>query len=223
MSSQKKGGCCGIFLAIFGILLLLGLIIRGFEKGIETIKGPTQSANEVTDQKKIEENQAKTKQPEPEPPPLTSAQHLAEAKKALSDTSNSMPFGRLGDAENHLKAIPENAEEYSKAKRLLKEVKKKQKQLMAKAKVVLEKYMTQKRKEFADDLERRYLDKGMDIRITVSGRANTTIKLRYVLFSRPLVYKLAKEGFLDNLVKGGFKKAIFTDGFRHSWTYDLSK
>lgn len=77
------------------------------------------------------------------------------------------------------------------------------------------------RAAFGDALERKYLSDGMDVTVTVSGPENTSIRISYVLMSRPLVYQLANGGTLQSLESLGFKKVTFTDGFDDSWSYDL--
>ena len=221
MGVDKKGGCgrgCLWVIGIFLGLAFLGGILKSPEHTTEKSKTAKPS---VASQKP---DQSPATPSKPEPPPLTAAEHLAEARKALSDKSKVMPFGRIGDAEDHLKAIGQEDKEYREAQKLLKDLKRDRKKLEAIARAELEKYFLEKRKDFADSLERRYLSAGMDIRVQVLGPSKTTLKLTYVLFSRPLIYKLTNEGnFLENLKQGGFKKVIFSDGYRYSWTYDLNK
>jgi len=76
----------------------------------------------------------------------------------------------------------------------------------------------------ARDFEDNALDKGMDMHVNVSGKNKDIITFRYVLISRPLVHKLGKDGELINRLRDlEFKKAIFTDGYDSSWTFDFSK
>ena len=82
----------------------------------------------------------------------------------------------------------------------------------------------QLREEAATRMENKFLDQGMDVHVTVSGKNKDIITLKYVLISRPLVHQLNKDGTLiDNLQRMEFKKAIFTDGYRATWTFDLTK
>jgi hypothetical protein len=51
----------------------------------------------------------------------------------------------------------------------------------------------------------------------------TIVTMKYVLLSRPTVYQLQESGFLEQLKKRGFKKAILADGYRYTWNFDLTK
>lgn len=80
------------------------------------------------------------------------------------------------------------------------------------------------RKQFAEEQERNFLSNGLDFTVRTSGKESTTIKYTSVLVSRPFVYKLMNEGDLANTLKTiGFKKAIFSDKFETTWTYDLNR
>lgn len=80
------------------------------------------------------------------------------------------------------------------------------------------------RQDYADQLERNYLDKGMDVYVRLSGKRKDTISIKYVLLSRPAVYKIQKDGqLLDEMRQLGFKKAIFADGMDTTYTFNLSE
>lgn len=80
------------------------------------------------------------------------------------------------------------------------------------------------RTNYADTLERNYLDKGMDVHVDVSGKKKDTIRLQYIMFTRPAVYKIQKNGkLLEEMRQLGFRKVIFADGYDTSWTFDLTK
>jgi hypothetical protein len=58
--------------------------------------------------------------------------------------------------------------------------------------------------------------------VRLLGQNKTTIRLEYILFSRPMVYKLTNETeLLDVLKNKGFKEVIFYDTYRYTWKYDL--
>jgi hypothetical protein len=79
------------------------------------------------------------------------------------------------------------------------------------------------REVFAGTLEETYLKKSMDVDMSVSGKNNTTLKFKYVLVSRPLVYQLQNDSdFMGDLRRMGFTKVIFTDGYYHTWTIDVN-
>lgn len=80
------------------------------------------------------------------------------------------------------------------------------------------------RTSFADQLERTYLGKGMDVTVRTSGSKKTTLTLSYVLMGRPTVYQLGNdEDFLSSLRGIGFKMIVFTDGYDSTWKLDLVK
>ena len=157
---------------------------------------------------------------------LSAATHLAEAKKALADgykpAGKDRSWGRVKDAREHLEGIKSNDKEYAEAQRLLKEVNRREDEIEKWARVAAEKMLADERASFARRLETTYLDKGMDVTVSVSGANNTVIKLKYVLMSRPLVHNLVKDGDVISTFRSQrFKKAIFTDGYSNTWTYDV--
>lgn len=206
-----------IITAILGIILALAIVVW---------MGSTLSKvdREKTESKPLEKQAADNQK-------LTTAQHLEEAKKALAEKSADFPEGKTWDAEIHLKDIPPEAKEYQQAQSLLKEIKKREAKVLAARQAEQEKVKKEETKalqvqrtHYADLLERNFLDKGFDFTVTVSGQDNALLKIKWVLMSRPLVYKMTKDGeLLDIWKKMGFKKVIFSDGYRTSWTYDLER
>lgn len=85
----------------------------------------------------------------------------------------------------------------------------------------------QGRKTYAQELENNFLNAGYDVYVTLSGRKDTTLNLRFVLFSRPLVYKLTRDDlgresdFVSNCRLRGFEKIVFSDGYATRWTLPL--
>lgn len=159
---------------------------------------------------------------------MTAAEHLAEAKKALAENykPNKDPmkttWGMVAKARKHLEAIGSDAPEHEQAANLMKEVTRREKEIDRISKIVAQKLLTQERKKFAEEYERSLLDKGMDVHVDVLGKENTTLKIKWVLVSRPLVHKLINdESFIGNLRKRGFQKLICSDGYNSSWTVDL--
>ena len=165
---------------------------------------------------------------------LTPAQHLAEAKKALAEGNpeaqdpKKRSFGRLQDARKHLEAIKRDAEEYGEARDLLKEVAQREKEVK-KLNLYTEKatreFLIKRREETAKSLEKDFLDKGMDVRTTLSGPDKTTLRMEYILFSRPMVHVLVtKSEMLSELKAKGFLKVIFSNRkVKFHQEYDLDK
>jgi hypothetical protein len=82
--------------------------------------------------------------------------------------------------------------------------------------------MIDARAAYADELERLYLDKGMDVYVTVSGPDKTVIKLEYVLMSRPLVHQMSNDDSVMTVLRSlGFKKLVLSDKYDSSWTVSL--
>lgn len=80
------------------------------------------------------------------------------------------------------------------------------------------------RKEFVHKLESDFLKNGMDVRLTTGGAKATILNFRYVLVSRPFLYKLANESaLLQNAKRVGFTRVHFTDGYGATANYDLNK
>jgi hypothetical protein len=90
------------------------------------------------------------------------------------------------------------------------------------AKGAAEEFMVQQRREMANRMETGMLDKGMDVTVRAEGKNATTLRIKYVLMSRPLVHQFQKNGeFFSNLQKAGFKRVIMTDGYDDTWTWNL--
>lgn len=149
-----------------------------------------------------------------------SADHLIEAKKALDEWKpNKDPmkttWGRVTDAEKHIEAIKPESKEYSEAQALKKEVDRRKAEIERLAGIMTREFM-------AKQLEQNYLQKGLDVYVSLHDKNKSTMKLRFVLFSRPLVHNLSNDPeFIGALRKSGFKKIIFTDGYDSSWTMSL--
>ncbi|MEI8226289.1 MAG: zinc ribbon domain-containing protein [Bacteroidota bacterium] len=85
-------------------------------------------------------------------------------------------------------------------------------------------YRIKQRQQLAKQMESDYLSNGLDIKIRLSGPEKTSMRLEYVLFSRPLIHQLTNDtDFFSNLRDAGFKKVVLTDKYRYTWTYDLTK
>jgi hypothetical protein len=80
------------------------------------------------------------------------------------------------------------------------------------------------RKAYADQLEKNMLSDGMDAHVSASGAKGTTLVIRYILVSRPFLYKLMNETpFLENIKKEGFTTVHFTNGYDLNGSYDIAK
>jgi hypothetical protein len=78
------------------------------------------------------------------------------------------------------------------------------------------------RKAFAKRLEENFLEQRINADVTVSGRDNTTLTIRWALASKVTARDLDKSGIVDQAGKAGFKKIWYTDGFNFTvgWGFD---
>ncbi|MBA4390411.1 MAG: hypothetical protein C0399_05690 [Syntrophus sp. (in: bacteria)] len=128
----------------------------------------------------------------------------------------------IAESKKKLENIKENYSEYAEASKLNKELLQEENKFNKETRKAYDKGLIQSRLDFADELETGYLRKGMDVKVRLLGKDKTTIKLEYVLFSRPLIYQLTNEtGLMSTLKSKGFKKVIFDDIYNHTWKYDL--
>lgn len=159
---------------------------------------------------------------------LSASEHLEKAKKALSDGYKphkdimKKSWGNVSLAKEHLLAIKQTDREYDEAQKLLKVVREREKEIDQASKLIAAQVAIKMRENFARDYENNLLSQGMDVEVSLSGAEKKNINIKYVLMSRPLVYKLVNEGqFLENLKMMGFSKVVLDDGYGKSWTYKL--
>lgn len=86
-----------------------------------------------------------------------------------------------------------------------------------------EKTLLDQRKKIADLIETTFLDAGRDPYAAAEGPEFRTLRLKYVLMSRPLVHQIQKSSKVMNKWRDlGFRKVILTDGYRETWTLSLN-
>jgi len=94
--------------------------------------------------------------------------------------------------------------------------------LAVRADALFTKVGQQQRAIYASIVEENFIKNGMDIRTSIEGSKKDHLRLKYVLMSKPLVYKFQNEMKLDEQAKVfGFTKLIYSDGYNESWTVDL--
>jgi len=159
--------------------------------------------------------------------------HLQEAHKAMAlgnpqeKDIKKRTYGRLEEARRHLEAIDRKADEYPAAKKLLKEVERREKDLK-KYKEVMRQAVSEagvrKREELAKELDRDFLGKGFDVKIELSGPEKTAISMECIVFSRPMVFVFVdKSDLLDNLRNAGFEEVVFSNKkIKYAWHIDLN-
>jgi hypothetical protein len=133
----------------------------------------------------------------------------------------------VDDTRAALRSIDKTVSQYVEAQRLLAGLEKREEEGRKAEAALLAQYRDDDitgRKEFATLMENSFLKKGMDVHVSISGPKGTTLTIRYILMSRPIVYQVLNEtDFVKNRKGDGFKKAVFTDGYKQTWTYDLTK
>jgi hypothetical protein len=78
------------------------------------------------------------------------------------------------------------------------------------------------RRAFAVTYERELLRKWMNVTISTEGNKASTLRIKYALMSKPLVFNMSQDaGLMDRYRERGFKKLVLTDGYNLSWTLDL--
>lgn len=177
-------------------------------------------------------NTKNTKQPASmskiKPEEVTPYGHLVEAKKALIDeytlNENWLKFSqeKIYEARIHLEAIKRDSPEYVEAQRLMNEVKQKEAEMEKVSAILTQECMRKQREEVAGKLEKYFIGKSMYVDVQLDGEEKTILKLEYILWSHPLIYRVINgTGFLPSLKKLGFKKVIFDTTHNYSWIYDL--
>ena len=222
----KLPGAAKAAVAIVGFLVVVGFLLL-IEQAVK--QANTRKGEKIITLDASKEN-IESKSSTPSPPPVDpkevaerkakySAECLKNAKAAMADgyapKGKSPSWGKVKDARNYLEQIQSDAKEYPEAKKLLIEVERREAAIDAWAKSVAREY-------YSNELEKKYLSQGMDVKVSVSGKDNTVLKLSYVLMSRPMVYQLTNDSNVISTLRDlGFKKAIFTDGYYNTWTQDL--
>ena len=66
------------------------------------------------------------------------------------------------------------------------------------------------------------MDRVKNVSISTEGNKASTLRIKYVLMSKPLVFNMSQDGgLMDRYRERGFKKLVLTDGYNQSWTLDL--
>lgn len=77
------------------------------------------------------------------------------------------------------------------------------------------------RKAYAEKLREKYLDDGMDIKVSVYGKNNTNIKLSFVLFNDVWTHKMQKGTLIGEIQRMGFKTLSLSDGYDYSVRWEF--
>jgi RNA polymerase subunit RPABC4/transcription elongation factor Spt4 len=164
--------------------------------------------------------------PLPEPPPSSqplsppsSNDHNLTPAEHLKAIQVNLKTGNIVEANLHFRKLSQGTQEFSKAEKLYDNYRKNKKIVDRESAKIANQVMIQKRAKFAKEYERQLLDKGMDVYVSTQGKDKSVLRVKWVLVSRPLVYKMINDGsVMGNLRNLGFKKLIMTDGYDSSWT-----
>lgn len=150
--------------------------------------------------------------PSPTPDGMTKQQHLERARTLVA---NGHGYAALDDIAVIQSTDPEFAEARKLAARA-ETLKKKENRESAQRD---EQLAIDSREAYAREFETMMLEQYQDFYVRTSGPKSTILTIRYVLMSRPLVYKLTtSDTFMNKLRFLGFKKVVFTDGYYNTWT-----
>ena len=76
------------------------------------------------------------------------------------------------------------------------------------------------RKIYAAELRNAFLDAGLNIKVSVSGKNNTILKLNYSLIDEVFTHKFSKEGRISEWHNMGFERVYFSNGYDYSVYYE---
>lgn len=158
-----------------------------------------------------------------EPIPLTQRQHLEILKSSLQKISTSSKvityedISYWNDARDSYNKITDTSllAEKNAYKKKLEIVEARINKDQDNMRVLEEK---RARANIAKKIEDGFLEHGKDVYVSVTGKQNEILKLKYILVSRPFVHSLKNDEDFVRLIKHAkFKKVILTDGFGESW------
>lgn len=156
-------------------------------------------------------NSPKPKQGERTP----SQEHLRSFQIALRT-------GDFATANMHFNQMPKDSPEYKKASEIYAKTTEERAKAKKESDKIVAATMIVQRQNFADAYERQLLDQGMDVYVSALGKSRQTLKVKWILVSRPLVYKMINDpNFVSKLREMGFKKLVMTDGYDDTWSIDL--
>jgi len=205
-----------VALTVFYINSSSTIVYPGLAKEKEKALSEEKKKQIEEEKKQIEEKKQKALQEEQNKfESMAPKEHLEKAKTlAILEP----------ETEKHLLKIPKDAQA------ILKKIKYAihQKELDAKRRSIAQDKRAREqaikiRKEIAAGLERQYLDNGADVYVTTSGSNHTTLRIKWVLMSRPEVYDtINRTREMDTFKALGFKEIVFSNGFGDAWTHRLN-
>ena len=76
---------------------------------------------------------------------------------------------------------------------------------------------------YGEALRRRFLDRNLDIKVSVSGTKKDRVTLKFVLFNDVWSHRMQQDGLLQEMKDVGFKKVTMTDGYDYTVYWDFAK
>lgn len=214
---KQTSGCAGIAALLIGVVFLV-MIVRGCSDDSSPSTSATTSSSAA--------NHAPAAQAKAPPPDPT--QVLAEAEGTVSGIELKLQRNidwmkkyyatndQVNEATSDLVKLALIQGMYAKS------TVKQEKSLSKHADSLGAHLSRQQRILYASSAEEIFIKNGMDIKVSALGKNNDQLRLKYVLMSKPLVYKFQNEMKLDEQARVfDFKKIIYTDGYESTWTEAL--
>jgi len=78
------------------------------------------------------------------------------------------------------------------------------------------------RRRYARELENTYLGQGLDVTVRASAQNATTLRITWILVSRPMAYQFSQSPTLfSGLRSQGFRRLEISDGYSQMWYWNL--
>jgi len=217
----RKTSGCAVIIAVFLGLAFFSAIMRGCAEN-STVTPPSTSTSEAPAQTSPEAAAASAPA-EPDPKVV-----LEEAKNTISDIEsrlkgNAEKLKKYYGTTNQVQEATGDLVKLAAIKGLYGDSKAKDEMIIAKrADDLFNKVYQQRRVIYASVAEEIFVKNGMDAKVTANGSKNEQLKIKYILMSKPLVYKFQNEMEISTQARNfGFRKIIYTDGYDETWTVDL--
>ena len=208
MKSNNIGGSILIILAILILIVLLGLFMSvGNESSTEK-----QNATQKADTSSAVANSA------------DSLSIQIERLKEISDRTKEISISMKTHYASQ-DQVDQGVKDLSLLTRLsmLKKsiedcVSKEERNVMTEANKLYPIVDAQCRAMYASSREQKFMDRGMNVRVSATGQGNKTLKIVYSLMSQPMVYQFQNNSEVPETASSfGFNKIIYTNGFQGSF------
>jgi hypothetical protein len=219
---RRNSGCATLLIGFLCLIFVMS-VVRGCKEKSST--SPAQSAAPSASNSQPREQTAEEKKA------------AYEAKLKADSAEIAVIEGRLKSTREHLKKYYANPSQVSAAKSDVlnltgwaafygEQSDDQGKALAKRAKAMVPEAELRLRQLYASSLEQIFVKSGINADVTVTGKEKKTLRIKYALMSKAVVYKLQNEVDIPKQARAvGFKKLIYTDGFQsefgETWTVDL--